>query len=414
MADDGLGSTARCAVHEVGPEMIIDRVPIRRSPRLAKASVGLLLVALAACGESRHPIGSSRIVRDDLAGRMHLPPAARHGLDAMRSAPFASGMRAPAGSAAASGVGSTSFDWRVPDGWSEVDAGAFRVAAFAAPGDVEVSVSVLPGAAGGLAPNINRWRGQLGLGPLGPAEIDGLPTTDVGGRTAVEVDAEGRFQGQGRVIDGARMLALATVAGDPAVFVKMIGPAAAVGEQVDAFREFAASFEAREAAGPPAAPGGGGGAGPASGAAGSARGLTWRLPEGWAEAESASSMRLASFRPGGDPELDAYVVLLPGAAGGVKANLDRWLGQVGLPELTDAQLEALPNVTVLGAPSPVLKAIGPKQGILGTIATLGGSTSVFVKLVGPASKVAASYDGFVAFCATLAPAGAAGAQGGVR
>ncbi|TMB35869.1 MAG: hypothetical protein E6J61_01015, partial [Deltaproteobacteria bacterium] len=44
-------------------------------------------------------------------------------------------------------------------------------------GHVEVSLTVLPGMAGGDLANVNRWRGQLGLSAIDDAAIASLRAT---------------------------------------------------------------------------------------------------------------------------------------------------------------------------------------------------------------------------------------------
>ncbi len=58
--------------------------------------------------------------------------------------------------------------------------------------------------------------------------------------------------------------------------------------------------------------------------------ISWVVPEGW-EQKSASGMRLATFSAGdaGDP-IDCSIVSLGGAAGGLEANVVRWMGQINL------------------------------------------------------------------------------------
>lgn len=65
---------------------------------------------------------------------------------------------------------SHSVSWTTPKGWQEKPGSGFRYATFVVPGSggatADLSVTVLEGDAGGTLSNINRWRGQLGLGPL--------------------------------------------------------------------------------------------------------------------------------------------------------------------------------------------------------------------------------------------------------
>jgi len=63
--------------------------------------------------------------------------------------------------------------------------------------------------------------------------------------------------------------------------------------------------------------------------------LKWTLPKGWTE-ERGSGMRYATFKPGIPGKVDISVVVLPGAAGGELANVNRWRGQIGLGAVDEA------------------------------------------------------------------------------
>lgn len=78
--------------------------------------------------------------------------------------------------------------------------------------------------------------------------------------------------------------------------------------------------------------------------------VTWTLPENWMIRDSANAMRVGSFAVPdsqfldmgeADPRaLDVSVVQLAGDAGGLEANIRRWMGQVGLIA-SAAELKAL-------------------------------------------------------------------------
>ncbi len=58
--------------------------------------------------------------------------------------------------------------------------------------------------------------------------------------------------------------------------------------------------------------------------------LAWQTPEGWQEVPG-NGMRLASFQLLNDQSsIDCSIVSLGGMAGGLEANLRRWMGQIGL------------------------------------------------------------------------------------
>jgi len=66
--------------------------------------------------------------------------------------------------------------------------------------------------------------------------------------------------------------------------------------------------------------------------------FNWSIPDGWKE-KPAGGMRLASFTSETDAHLDVSIVSLSGAAGGVSANINRWLGQLHLSAFNDEILQ---------------------------------------------------------------------------
>jgi hypothetical protein len=70
--------------------------------------------------------------------------------------------------------------WEAPPTWEVLPATQFLLAKYRVTGEdnatAEVTVSQLGGAAGGMLPNVNRWRGQLNLAPIDQAGLDKLIT----------------------------------------------------------------------------------------------------------------------------------------------------------------------------------------------------------------------------------------------
>lgn len=136
---------------------------------------------------------------------------------------------------ASSGGAGQSMQWTLPAGWSEVPgSGMGRVATFRADGDppVEISVTKFPGDVGGPLANVNRWRRQVGLGPI--SSLDGAVEALAGGdREITFVDAAG---------EGSRILALLVPAPQETWFVKAQGAPERLGALEDAFRELARSI----------------------------------------------------------------------------------------------------------------------------------------------------------------------------
>jgi hypothetical protein len=101
---------------------------------------------------------------------------------------------------------------------------------------------------------------------------------------------------------------------------------------------------------------------------------------------------------------------LPGDAGGLRGNLDRWCDQVGRPPLTDEAFAALERIEVLGQRVPLLALEGDFTGMDGAtrsghgllgVACIRPGESVFVKLTGPEALVRAEHGNFVAFVRSL-------------
>lgn len=72
----------------------------------------------------------------------------------------------------------TRSPWTVPAGWiADPEPRPMRLATFVAPdpgGAVEVAITRFAGRVGGELANINRWRGQMGLGPIEETELEPL------------------------------------------------------------------------------------------------------------------------------------------------------------------------------------------------------------------------------------------------
>lgn len=69
--------------------------------------------------------------------------------------------------------------WTVPAGWKELAGSGMRLATFVPPGagKAEATVVALPGESGGELANVNRWRGQIGLGPTDDAGLAAARTS---------------------------------------------------------------------------------------------------------------------------------------------------------------------------------------------------------------------------------------------
>lgn len=118
---------------------------------------------------------------------------------------------------------STSLDWTDPAGWKRESGAGMRVATYKLAGGAECSVVSLEGAAGGDLPNVNRWRGQLGLPEAASLQgISSTMNTPIGPATVVDMQGAGAQKGR-------RMAAAIVSDGSISWFFKLTGPADAVG-----------------------------------------------------------------------------------------------------------------------------------------------------------------------------------------
>ena len=137
--------------------------------------------------------------------------------------------------------------WSVPKDWQVGPASAMRRATFVVAGaddqSAEVAISVFPGSVGGLAANINRWRGQIGLAPVAPDEISGM-TTDlmVGETKATVVDFKADSAVQDRK-QPMRVIVVTVPQAGNSWFFKMAGDAPLLEAQKAAFLQFVQSVK---------------------------------------------------------------------------------------------------------------------------------------------------------------------------
>jgi hypothetical protein len=184
-------------------------------------------------------------------------------------------------------------------------------------------------------------------------------------------------------------------------FLKMTGPDAVVGAQIDAFRKLASSMR-RETASAMAPP---------SSAPNPSSALAWAVPTGWRKGPDKPG-RAVTFFVGPNDAVECYVTMFPGDGGGALANVNRWRKQLGRDEITAEKLEELHQIPMLGGQAWLAEIDGTFTDSTGQKipdALLFGAVyaqqdrSVFVKLVGPKAVVEPQHEAFVAFCSSLKP-----------
>jgi hypothetical protein len=146
----------------------------------------------------------------------------------------------------------TRLAWDLPKGWSKSNREVpFSIATFETGNDdspAEVTISPLRGRAGGLLPNINRWRGQVSLKELEEEDLDEelkeIKAGDVAARYADMQGVSARDKEQ-RI----RILGVVLRRGVTTWFIKMSGPPRAVEDQKASFEEFVKSMRFEEEGG---------------------------------------------------------------------------------------------------------------------------------------------------------------------
>src|SRR6266705_3498653 len=132
----------------------------------------------------------------------------------------------PAGFPGPDNSGQPALQYMLPAGWEKKALTQMRVESFSATQDgkqADISVIPLVGTAGNDPANVNRWRGQVGLGALPAAELLKLAEkVTVGDLPADLYDLTGTAPGSG---DAERIIAVILHRDDTAWFFKMTGEA---------------------------------------------------------------------------------------------------------------------------------------------------------------------------------------------
>lgn len=132
------------------------------------------------------------------------------------------------------------FEYQLPDGWELGPPKVMRLASFAVEteaGVLDVSVSRF-GGGGSTLDNINRWRGQVGLEPIGESDLEAeTQAIKIDGHDATLTVMKGEQQ--------AIAAAICPIDSDK-WFFKMVGPTAGVEAQSKAFETFVKSVSFAE------------------------------------------------------------------------------------------------------------------------------------------------------------------------
>jgi hypothetical protein len=305
-------------------------------------------------------------------------------------------------------IGETSLPkltWNLPSTWQELAPGGMRVGSFVAKGKdgqvADISIIPLSGAAGGVLFNVNRWRGQVGLGDINEQELAKVAQgIEISGQPAQFFEVVGRSQSA-----DSKTNILGAILGRKGTtwFVKMTGVPSVVNEQKPAFLEFLKSLKFQTA--PQTAA-------PASSLPTRDQSVQstpdtnedtpkWNIPSGWRQGPP-SQFLVGKFLINGEDNSKAAVnVSLAG--GGLADNINRWRGQLGLERLPNDEVEK--QVQALEVPGGKAMLIdmrgtdattGRKAWIVGAIVTQSNRTWYY-KLMGDEPLVEREKEAFIKF-----------------
>lgn len=278
--------------------------------------------------------------------------------------------------------------WQAPKDWKEEAASKFLTASYSLPGGGRVTVSKLNGDGGGLTANINRWLGQIGLKPISENEMVGQPFK------VIESDKEMllyNLTAPESADDAQGILAGVLPLEAETWYFKFTGTVAVIKKSEAIFGEFLRSIRIPSSQKSAATP-----------TPTDRSKINVTPPEGWTPSEG-SSMRAASFSIAGPDgtSADVSVIPLPGDAGSILDNVNRWRGQLQLAPLQSADDPALGKTEKTPAGDVLIShmtSIEPvadgKPAAIGAAILHRPGMTWFFKITGEASIVQANIEKF--------------------
>ena len=123
---------------------------------------------------------------------------------------------------------------------------------------------------------------------------------------------------------------------------------------------------------------------------------TWEAPEHW-EQKPTTQMRIGNYAVTNDEgeSLDFSITSFPGEVGGILANVNRWLGQVGMDKTDESGLSRyLSDRTIDEKPAKLVLAESDKQALYAAILFHEGR-SWFLKLMGDVKLARSEKENFI-------------------
>ncbi len=204
-------------------------------PRLTRFA--LLSLGLLAAGCQKEEVTAYRIPKETPPphAQGHSHAAGEGGANPVAAAPAAGGQADMASTPVATATGAN-LQWTAPAHWAAKTGSSMRKGSYAIKGEggeADMAITAFPGDVGGDLANLNRWRGQIGLPPVGQAEFESSTQhLDRNGLHMTVVDIAGAGA------NAQRILGAMVPHGGATWFFKLTGPDALVAKEKTAFLAF--------------------------------------------------------------------------------------------------------------------------------------------------------------------------------
>lgn len=138
--------------------------------------------------------------------------------------------------------------------------------------------------------------------------------------------------------------------------------------------------------------------------------LQWKTPKGWQE-NKGTGMRLASFTTTDTDPINCTIIALGGGAGGIQANVTRWIRQLGLNDISQEELKNfLESSTTINSKgtfegtafdfTKLQAAKNNPESMMAAIYMI-NNQSVFVKMTGTYKAIQEHKSEFINLCKSL-------------
>jgi hypothetical protein len=311
-------------------------------------------------------------------------------------------------------------NWKLPADWKEEAGNQMRVATIVIPGDKRLEITVntasWPGTQESMLANVNRWRGQLQLPPIGAKQLpDVSHDAKAGDRPITIVDMRGQFKSGGmtppfaRGAFGPRATGGRSKAGSASSGLPEGHPPidATASPSTIAAGGLPASHPPIDALSPPAGA-------TAATASPSSEAPKFTLAPSWKSVPAQGMAKAELVVSDGPQEARVKIFAFPADAGPMIAdplgNINRWRGEIGFSPLDKGGLAAATKpIEIDGQPATYAPMIPDtskpeesqsKEATLAAIAKIGDQVW-FIKMRGERELVKKHEDEFKAFLKTL-------------